>query len=310
MPDSDTAIEIANLTKTYGTDLKALDDVSLRIKRGSFFGLLGPNGAGKTTLISIIGGLTKATAGTGSVMGHDIVADALAARHSIGIVPQEIVFDPFFNTRDYMRQQSSYYGIYDNEAWIDTLLDRLGLADKANENTRKLSGGMKRRMMVGMALVHKPPVVVLDEPTAGVDVSQRRSLWEFIRQLNADGTTIILTTHYLEEAEELCERIVMLDHGRVIADESTADLLSSDKHHAHCLYFRLPDAQQPPADLFAPTTVQGPDSQGRFRVDFDDYSELEQLLAKLNGSGLACSGMEIAAPDLESVFVALTGQAQ
>lgn len=310
MPDSDTAIEIANLTKTYGTDLKALDDVSLSIKRGSFFGLLGPNGAGKTTLISILGGLTKATAGKGSVMGHDIVSASLAARHSIGIVPQEIVFDPFFNTRDYMRQQSSYYGIYDNDAWIDTLLDRLGLADKANENTRKLSGGMKRRMMVGMALVHKPPVVVLDEPTAGVDVSQRRSLWEFIRQLNADGTTIILTTHYLEEAEELCERIVMLNHGRVIADERTADLLSSDKHHAHCLYFRLPDGQQPPADLFAPATVAGPDSQGRFRVDFDDYAELEQLLAKLNGSGLACSGMEIAAPDLESVFVSLTGEAQ
>lgn len=301
------AVEIDGLRKNYG-DLAAIDGVSLRIERGSFFGLLGPNGAGKTTLISVLGGLTKPSAGAAAVMGHDVVADAMAARRRIGIVPQEIVFDPFFTTRQYLRQQASYYGIYDNEAWIDTLLDRLGLADKADVNTRLLSGGMKRRMMVGLALVHQPPVVVLDEPTAGVDVSQRRSLWEFIKQLNGEGTTVILTTHYLEEAEEFCERIAMLDNGQVIADELTADLLSSGKHHAHCLYFRLPDGAAPPPELFAPAQAKGPDSQGRFHIDFADYRELEDLLRRINGSGLPCRGLEIAAPDLEDVFVELTKQ--
>ena len=306
MADS-PAVAFDGLRKNYG-DLAAVDDVSLRIERGSFFGLLGPNGAGKTTLISVLGGLTRPSAGTAAVMGHDVVADAMAARRRIGIVPQEIVFDPFFTTRQYMRQQASYYGIYDSDAWIETLLDRLGLADKADVNTRKLSGGMKRRMMVGMALVHKPPVVVLDEPTAGVDVSQRRSLWEFIKQLNGDGTTIILTTHYLEEAEEFCERIAMLDNGRIIADKLTADLLSSGEHSAHCLYFRLPDGATPPPELFAPAQAKGPDSQGRFHIDFSDYRELEDLLRRVNGSGLPCRGLEIAAPDLEDVFVELTRQ--
>ncbi|MBF2735124.1 MAG: ABC transporter ATP-binding protein [Betaproteobacteria bacterium AqS2] len=301
------AVAIDGLRKDYG-GLAAVNGVSLTIERGSFFGLLGPNGAGKTTLISILGGLTLPSAGTASIMGHDVVADAMAARRRIGIVPQEIVFDSFFTTRQYLRQQASYYGIYDNEDWIDTLLDRLGLADKANVNTRKLSGGMKRRMMVGMALVHRPPVVVLDEPTAGVDVSQRRSLWEFIQQLNSEGTTVILTTHYLEEAEEFCERIVMLDHGRVIADKLTADLLSSGQHHAHSLYFRLPDGAAPPAELFAPAQAKGPDSQGRFHIDFADNAELEDLLRRINASGLPCRGLEIAAPDLEDVFVELTRQ--
>lgn len=212
--------------KQRGVGFQALDDVSLKIEHGEFFGLLGPNGAGKTTLISVLAGLCRTTTGQASVCGHDVTTDYQAARRSLGVVPQELVYDPFFTVRETLRIQSGYFGFRRNDDWIDEILANLGLTDKADENMRALSGGMKRRVLVAQALVHRPPVIVLDEPTAGVDVDLRRSLWEFISRLNREGHTIMLTTHYLEEAEALCGRIAMLKRGRIVALESTQTLLS------------------------------------------------------------------------------------
>jgi ABC-2 type transport system ATP-binding protein len=205
---------------------QALDNVSLTVEHGEFFGLLGPNGAGKTTLISILAGLARASSGTASVCGHDVVTDFRQARRSLGVVPQEIVYDPFFTVRETLRLQSGYFGLRNNDDWIDEILGNLGLADKADTNMRALSGGMKRRVLVAQALVHRPPVIILDEPTAGVDVDLRRTLWEFIARLNKEGHTILLTTHYLEEAEALCGRIAMLKAGRVVALDTTQALLA------------------------------------------------------------------------------------
>ena len=205
---------------------QALDDVSLTIQPGEFFGLLGPNGAGKTTMISVLAGLSAATSGRVSVCGYDVAEQYAQARRALGVVPQELVFDPFFTVRETLRIQSGYFGLRRNDDWIDEILANLGLADKAEANMRALSGGMKRRVLVAQALVHRPPVIVLDEPTAGVDVDLRRSLWEFISELNRKGHTILLTTHYLEEAEELCGRIAMLKSGRIIALDTTANLVS------------------------------------------------------------------------------------
>nr|MBF0684613.1 ABC transporter ATP-binding protein [Pseudomonas sp.] len=205
---------------------QALDDVSLTIQPGEFFGLLGPNGAGKTTMISVLAGLSSATSGRVSVCGYDVSEQYAQARRSLGVVPQELVFDPFFTVRETLRIQSGYFGLRRNDDWIDEILANLGLADKADANMRALSGGMKRRVLVAQALVHRPPVIVLDEPTAGVDVDLRRSLWEFISALNKKGHTILLTTHYLEEAEALCGRIAMLKAGRIVALDTTAALVS------------------------------------------------------------------------------------
>lgn len=235
------AIEFEHIHKTYPgiqrrwwhfgdttsqPELKALDDVSLQIEHGEFFGLLGPNGAGKTSLISILAGLVRASQGQASVCGHDVVHDFKQARRHLGIVPQELVYDPFFTVRETLRLQSGYYGLRKNDDWIDEILHNLGLSDRAGTNMRALSGGMKRRVLVAQALVHRPPVIVLDEPTAGVDVDLRRSLWEFITRLNRQGHTILLTTHYLEEAESLCGRIAMLNRGRVVALDTTGSLLA------------------------------------------------------------------------------------
>jgi len=205
---------------------QALDDVSLTVEHGEFFGLLGPNGAGKTTLISILAGLARATSGSASVCGYDVVTDYREARRALGVVPQELVYDPFFTVRETLRLQSGYFGLRNNDDWIDEILFNLGLDDKANANMRALSGGMKRRVLVAQALVHRPPVIILDEPTAGVDVDLRRTLWEFISRLNKEGHTILLTTHYLEEAESLCGRIAMLKSGRVVALDTTQALLA------------------------------------------------------------------------------------
>jgi len=205
---------------------QALSDVSLTIQPGEFFGLLGPNGAGKTTMISVLAGLSSATSGRVSVCGYDVSEQYAQARRSLGVVPQELVFDPFFTVRETLRIQSGYFGLRRNDDWIDEILANLGLADKAEANMRALSGGMKRRVLVAQALVHRPPVIVLDEPTAGVDVDLRRSLWEFISELNRKGHTILLTTHYLEEAEALCGRVAMLKAGRIIALDKTASLVA------------------------------------------------------------------------------------
>ena len=220
------AVSIVDVVKRFGT-LQALAGVSLDIAPGEFFGLLGPNGAGKTTLISCLAGLARPDSGSLAVMGHDVGRDFRAARRLLGVVPQELVFDPFFNVRETLRIQSGYFGIRRNDDWIDEILENLDLAGKAGVNMRRLSGGMKRRVLVAQALVHKPPVIVLDEPTAGVDVELRQGLWQFIKRLNGEGHTIILTTHYLEEAEALCNRIALMKQGRVVALDTTANLMAA-----------------------------------------------------------------------------------
>jgi len=219
------AISIKNISKNYGA-LQALDDISLSIEPGEFFGLLGPNGAGKTTLISILAGLVKADRGHASIMGADVQSAFREARRMLGVVPQELVFDPFFTVRETLQFQSGYFGIRNNNAWVEEIMAHLDLTGKADSNMRSLSGGMKRRVLVAQALVHRPPVIILDEPTAGVDVELRQSLWQFISRLNQDGHTIVLTTHYLEEAEALCQRIAMLKQGKIVALDTTENLLS------------------------------------------------------------------------------------
>jgi ABC-2 type transport system ATP-binding protein len=295
------AIEVRGLVKRYGA-LTALDGVDLRVERGEFFGLLGPNGAGKTTLISVLAGLARPDAGRARVMDHDVAADYRAARRALGVVPQELVFDPFFTVRETLRIQSGYFGIAHNGPWIDELLESLGLADKAHSNMRQLSGGMKRRVLVAQALVHKPAVIVLDEPTAGVDVELRQTLWQFIAKLNRQGSTVLLTTHYLEEAEALCSRIAMLKSGRVVALSSTSDLLRSAS--SNVLRFKLD--QELPADLAAKARVTGRVVQ----LPAHDAQEIESHLASLRRAGLQAQDVEIRKADLEDVFLdVMSGQA-
>jgi ABC-2 type transport system ATP-binding protein len=292
------AIAFQEVGKTYSGargPLRALDGVSFDIKRGEFFGLLGPNGAGKTTLISILAGLARATEGRVQVMGHDVVADYAAARQSLGIVPQELVFDPFFSVRETLRIQSGYFGVRHNEAWIDELLAELGLADKADANMRQLSGGMKRRVLVAQALVHRPPVIVLDEPTAGVDVELRQTLWHFISRLNREGHTVLLTTHYLEEAEALCGRIAMLKQGRVVALDRTSALLAGTAS----TMLRFKTDQVLPAALAPQARVTGRSVQ----LTAHDAAEVEALLATLRGAGVKVEDLEIGRADLEDVFL-------
>jgi ABC-2 type transport system ATP-binding protein len=292
------AVSFDNVGKTYagarGT-LRALDGVSFDIEQGEFFGLLGPNGAGKTTLISILAGLVRASEGRVSVMGHDVVADYAAARRALGIVPQELVFDPFFSVRETLRIQSGYFGVHGNDAWIDEVLAELGLADKAQANMRQLSGGMKRRVLVAQALVHRPPVIVLDEPTAGVDVELRQTLWRFIARLNREGHTVLLTTHYLEEAEALAGRIAMLKQGRVVALDRTSALLAGTAHQM--LRFKTDDAL--PASLAAKARVTGRIAQIAAR----DAIEVESMLAALRTAGVKVEDLEIGRADLEDVFI-------
>jgi len=292
------AISFERVRKTYGSsqgEVKALNDVSLDIQAGEFFGLLGPNGAGKTSLISVLAGLSRASSGSVTVHGFDVVSDYAAARRCLGIVPQELVFDPFFSVIEALRIQSGYFGVRNNGAWIDELLGSLGLSDKANANMRQLSGGMKRRVLVAQALVHKPPVIVLDEPTAGVDVELRQTLWQFVAKLNKQGHTVLLTTHYLEEAEALCGRIAMLKQGRVVALDSTSALLAGTA--STMLRFKL-DAPLP-ASLLAQARVTGRIVQ----VKAHDAAEVEQVLAILRAAGCQPEDLEIGRADLEDVFL-------
>ena len=299
------AISFQNVGKTFSgargasSVITALDGVSFDIAQGEFFGLLGPNGAGKTTLISILAGLARASSGSVRVLGHDVVADYAQARRSLGIVPQELVFDPFFTVREALTLQGGYFGVRSdkrhNDAWIDELLDSLGLADKANANMRQLSGGMKRRVLVAQALVHKPPVIVLDEPTAGVDVELRQTLWQFIAKLNKQGHTVLLTTHYLEEAEALCGRLAMLKQGRVVALDRTSALLAGTA--STMLRFKMDTPL--PASLAAQSRVTGRIVQLKAR----DAREVESLLATLREAGCHPEDLEIGRADLEDVFL-------
>jgi ABC-2 type transport system ATP-binding protein len=295
-----TAISFQSVSKAYpspkssknseaGSTFLALDGVSLDIQEGEFFGLLGPNGAGKTTMISVLAGLTRATSGRVSVLGHDVQSDFAAARRSLGVVPQELVFDPFFNVRELLHIQSGYFGIKNNGAWIDELLESLGLSDKANANMRQLSGGMKRRVLVAQALVHKPPVIVLDEPTAGVDV-----------ELNREGHTVLLTTHYLEEAEALCGRIAMLKSGRIVALDKTSDLLKAAS--SNVLRFKL-DEELPKA-LADKARITGRIVQ----FPANDALEIERYLAAVREAGLVAHDIEIRKADLEDVFLDVMAQ--
>jgi ABC-2 type transport system ATP-binding protein len=292
------AVRFEDVAKTYRGargDFQALAGVSFDIEPGEFFGLLGPNGAGKTTLISILAGLAAASRGRVTVMGHDVRADYAAARRALGIVPQELVFDPFFSVRETLRIQSGYFGVRGNDAWIDELLAELGLADKAGANMRQLSGGMKRRVLVAQALVHRPPVIVLDEPTAGVDVELRQTLWSFIARLNREGHTVLLTTHYLEEAEALCHRIGMLKQGVLVALDRTADLLA--KAASTMLRFKT-DATLPTA-LAARARVTGRVVQ----LKAHDAGEVEGVLAQLREARVVVEDLEIGRADLEDVFL-------
>jgi ABC-2 type transport system ATP-binding protein len=292
------AISFQSVSKTYTTargPFAALDGVSFDIEEGEFFGLLGPNGAGKTTLISILAGLTRASSGRALVRGHDVQSDYGQARRALGVVPQELVFDPFFTVREALKIQSGYFGVKGNDAWIDELLQSLGLADKANSNMRQLSGGMKRRVLVAQALVHRPPVIVLDEPTAGVDVELRQTLWQFIARLNREGHTVLLTTHYLEEAEALCSRIAMLKSGKVVALERTSELLKAAS--SNVLRFKLDGPL--PAEFEGKARVTGRIVQ----LPAHDAHEIEQYLAVIRQAGLRVEDVEIRKADLEDVFL-------
>ncbi len=294
------AIEIRNVRKRYRA-LQALKGVTFSIEQGEIFGLLGPNGAGKTTLISILAGLARADSGSITVLGHDVVRDYRQARRELGVVPQELVFDPFFTVRETLRLQSGYFGLKNNDAWIDEVMHHLDLTNKANANMRALSGGMKRRVLVAQALVHKPPVIVLDEPTAGVDVELRQTLWKFVARLNREGHTVVLTTHYLEEAQTLCHRIAMLKAGKLVALDSTAALIhriSGSQLALRLASGSLPDVLKPL--VTHPDQLLGGD---QYVLRVTDYTEVEPILAKLREAKVVIEDVQLRQADLEDVFI-------
>jgi ABC-2 type transport system ATP-binding protein len=296
------AIQIQQLHKRFGA-VQALAGIDLEVAPGEFFGLLGPNGAGKTTLINILAGLARADSGSVRVMGYDVVAEYRDSRRALGVVPQELVFDPFFSVRETLRIQSGYFGLKHNDAWIDEVMHHLDLTGKADANMRSLSGGMKRRVLVAQALVHKPPVIVLDEPTAGVDVELRQGLWEFVRGLNRDGHTIVLTTHYLEEAEALCARIAMLKQGRIVALDTTSNLVN----RLDSLYLKLRIAGAALPAALAARVRDSRDAVHTLRLR--SYAEVEGVLAQVREAGARIEELELLQPDLEDVFVQIMHRA-
>jgi ABC-2 type transport system ATP-binding protein len=295
------AIKIEQVHKHFGV-LHALKGIDLTIAQGEFFALLGPNGAGKSTLINLLAGLLRPSSGTLSVMGFDVVQQYRQARHALGVVPQELVFDPFFNVREMLRFQAGYFGRgTENDPWIDEVIEALGLTDKATTNMRRLSGGMKRRALIAQALAHKPPVLVLDEPTAGVDVELRQILWEFIKRLNREGHTIILTTHYLEEAETLCSRVAMMKQGEIVALDSTANLLNH--FPGKNLWLKLGSAL--PQSLSA---MLRSEENGGYMLALSDVTQVEYVLAELRSANVIVEDMQLIEADLEDVFVELVGR--
>ena len=295
------AIQINEVHKKFGA-LHALKGINLTIAQGEFFALLGPNGAGKSTLINLLAGLLRPTSGSLSVMGFDVLNDYRQARHSLGVVPQELVFDPFFNLREMLRFQAGYFGRgKENDLWVDEVIESLGLTDKAHTNMRRLSGGMKRRALIAQALVHRPPVIVLDEPTAGVDVELRYTLWEFIKRLNREGHTIILTTHYLEEAEELCSRVALMKQGEVIALDSTKNLLASipGKNLKLKLSAEIPESLK--------HMVRHQDGLD-YMLNLNEIIQIEFVLAELRNAKISVLDIQLIEPDLEDVFVDLIGR--
>jgi ABC-2 type transport system ATP-binding protein len=303
------AIEARGLEKTYRGDRKtppkqALKGIDLAIPRGSFFGLLGPNGAGKSTFINILGGLVVKTGGAAAIWGFDIETDPMNARGAIGIVPQELNMDPFFSPWESLEMQAGFYGVPKAERRTEEILTAVGLWDKKDAYARTLSGGMKRRLLVAKALVHTPPVVVLDEPTAGVDVELRKQLWAYIKELHARGVTIVLTTHYLEEAEELCDTIAIINHGEVIACEPTPTILRRLDKRTLVIHPQAPLQAMPAALQGLDASVRG---DGALAISYSSGARtVEELLDRVKAAGVAIKDLSTEEPDLEDVFVALT----
>lgn len=303
------AIEIKGLQKTYKKTRKApakeaLKGIDLVIERGSIFGLLGPNGAGKSTLINILAGLVNKSAGSAKICGYDIEKEMRLARASIGVVPQEIAMDVFFTPHQALELQAGYYGVPKSERRTDEILEALGLTDKRDAYVRQLSGGMKRRLLIGKALVHNPPVLILDEPTAGVDIELRRQLWSYVKELHGRGTTIILTTHYLEEAQALCDRIAIIHQGEIAANENKADMLARLDKRTLVITPKTPLGAVPkPLD----TLDASVDSRGRLSISYRSKADsISELLERVKSAGVAISDLKTEEPDLEDVFMALT----
>jgi ABC-2 type transport system ATP-binding protein len=295
------AIQITQVTKHFGA-LQALKGIDLSIAQGEFFALLGPNGAGKSTLINLLAGLLRPTSGSIAVMGHDVVTDYRMARQALGVVPQELVFDPFFNVREMLRFQAGYFGRgKENDVWVDEVIEALGLTDKAHTNMRRLSGGMKRRALIAQALAHKPPVIVLDEPTAGVDVELRQTMWAFIKRLNQEGHTIILTTHYLEEAELLCSRVAMMKAGEIVALDTTENLLN--RIPGKKLRLKL-GAHALPESLLPMLRSQ---DAGGYTLALNHVNQIGPVLETLRAQQIAVEDMQLLEADLEDVFVEVVG---
>ena len=305
---TEPAIRIQRLSKTYAGGKRALNDVSFDVPRGQIFGLLGPNGAGKSTLINILAGLVVKTHGKVTIWGFDIDQHPRNAKRSIGVVPQEIIFDPFFTPRETLEIQAGLYGVPPAERKTDELLTAMHLTDKANAYSRTLSGGMKRRLLVATAMVHSPPILVLDEPTAGVDVELRRQLWDYVRHLNATGVTIVLTTHYLEEAEQLCDRIAIIHHGRVIANEPTRQLVSRAQEKAVVVTFDTDIGQVPTNPAFENIALI---DERTLEITYrKDKANAGQVLTALAAEGLSIVDVSTRDPDLEDVFLSLVSADQ
>ncbi len=291
------ALEIKNVSKTYGS-FNALNNVNFNVQEGDFVGLLGVNGAGKTTLISSIAGINRFQ-GQIKVMGHDVLTDVVKAKHKLGVVPQELAYDPFLTVYQTLKFQSGLYGVANNKAWIDEVVERVYLKDKINSNTRNLSGGMKRRLMVAQALVHKPPLIILDEPTAGVDVEIRKSLWEFITELHTKGHTILLTTHYLEEVEKLCNKIIMIDKGNVIAESTKAELIKQSSSLPTTIQIETADGKFSP-DLESRILLR----EGNvFTLKLDNSDQLLPMLNLLKLAEVKIGDIKINHPSLEDIFI-------
>jgi ABC-2 type transport system ATP-binding protein len=297
------AIVFKNIKKSYGS-VKAVNGINLTIYQGEFFGLLGPNGAGKSTLINMLAGIVKSTSGSIKAMGFDVEKNYQEARHSLGIVPQELVFDPFFSVREMLRFQAGYFGKgRENYDWIDEVLERLDLTEKAFTNMRQLSGGMKRRALIAQALAHRPPIIVLDEPTAGVDVELRQRLWSFMKDLNQSGHTIVLTTHYLEEAENLCKRIAMVNQGKLVALDDTKKLIRKNSSKNLNIKIDSKDVQKvlkilKNFKIFIENEI--------LTITLEELDELNNIIVLLKKNKIKFFDIQTTEPDLEKVFLQMT----
>ncbi len=298
------ALSIQGIYKRYD-QIEALKGIDLEISQGEFFGLLGPNGAGKSTLINSIAGLVRPDAGQIKIIGYDTIREFRQARCNIGVVPQELVYDPFFTVEDIIQLQAGYFGVRKMGPWFDELLAALELEDKRTSNMRQLSGGMKRRVLIAQALAHRPPIIILDEPTAGVDVDLRKGLWQFTRRLNGEGMTVVLTTHYLEEAEALCDRVAIMNHGTVVDLATMEALLQRDATRFMEVTFAHPLEYLP--ETLAPFTIEHATYKLLLNFSKEEHSPIE-LLNQIQGLGLNIVDLQVRQPTLEDIFLQMTGE--